>query len=223
MGLFGNWPSPAAGARSGRAQKSEHRILFVCTGNIARSASADLIARQRYGALGLEYSSAGIGALVGHGVAADVAPALHSRAIVVDEHRARQFTGAIGHEQGLILALDRSHRRWILDEWPELVGRVVLLKEAAEIAARALASEGGVDASVSTPSRPATGEASGRRSIEGMPVAEWIARQASHDAAFDLIDPFRRGAEAGERAVAEVEQALEVLLPWYAHAVRHEG
>lgn len=209
MTLFENWPAPDDRTRTRLTRNFADRILFVCTGNIARSASADLMAQQRFADLGLEYSSAGVGALVGHGVARDVAPALERRGIDVRAHTGRQFTEAIGRDAGLILALDHTHRRWILDEWPDLVRRIVLLKEAVAIAA-----SDERDAILSPQDRPSAG---GRRaSTADQPVAESLARSATHSPRFDLADPYRRGPDAGEVAVAEIERALDVFLPWYA-------
>lgn len=56
------------------ASQAPYRVLFVCQGNIARSAAAEAMARASCPtASGLEFSSAGTGAVVGHGVAREVA------------------------------------------------------------------------------------------------------------------------------------------------------
>ncbi|KAF1017383.1 MAG: Low molecular weight protein-tyrosine-phosphatase Wzb [Stenotrophomonas maltophilia] len=43
-------------------------ILFVCVGNICRSPSAEVMLRQSVQGKGIHVSSAGLGALIGHGV-----------------------------------------------------------------------------------------------------------------------------------------------------------
>lgn len=219
--MFGNWPTTGADDRHEHVRGDEGRLLFICTGNVARSAAADLIANQRYGHLELEYSSAGIGALVGHGVAADVAPSLARRGIDVARHAGRQIDATTAFAAGLILVLDVTHRRWLLEEWPQLVDRIVLLREAASLAAEAMRTEHGSTRSeaFASASSPATRDARGRRSRSGVPAAEWLARQAMHTRAFSVADPFRRGADAGETAVAEVDAALATLLPWYSGQV----
>ena len=200
MGEFGSWPTldGATGPRERDAGRDEHRVHFVCTGNIARSASAELLARARFDHVPLTFDSSGVGGLRGRGVAGDVRGALESRGLDGAGHRPRQTTGAMLDASGLILAMDRSHRTWVLDEWPGLVTRIALLGEAAEVAAS------------TDPAALDTG---------GAPVAEWLVRHCTHQARFEVVDPYQRGPEAGEAAVAQIERALDVLVPWYAAAV----
>lgn len=223
MGEFGNWPSLDEAADTS-AVRDEASVLFVCTGNIARSASADVISRARFGDLALRYSSAGIGAVVGHGLASDVVTAVDALGIDPGQHRARQLTRAMLDEAGLVLALDLTHRQWILDEWPDLVTRVALLAEAAEVAARddvrdevraddARNDERAVDVRAVDESSVASSHSRARDAVS---VAEQLVAQCTHDRRFEIVDPFRRGTAAGEAAVARIEQALAVLLPWYA-------
>ena len=204
-GLFGEWPvlEPSGGPGGSVA---ERRLLFVCTGNIARSAAAELLARARGAGLGLEYDSAGVGALVGSGLADDVVAAVRERGVDASGHRAKQATRAVVDAAGLILVAEAEHRGWLLEEWPDLVHRVALLREAAAVASGYSLAEV---------------ELGGEAGEGG--IARRIVEQCGHAPGWGIADPYRRGPARGERAVAEVEAALEALLPRYAAALAAGG
>lgn len=92
------------------------KILFVCTGNICRSPTAEGVFRQRLDARGISHSfhvdSAGT-----HGYHIGEAPDLRSiqaakkRGVTIDTLRARKVHASDFHEFDLILALDRGHLR----------------------------------------------------------------------------------------------------------------
>lgn len=205
--------SGAAHARS----RAPYAVLFVCTGNIARSAAAEIIAAASVPpGSGLEFAGAGTGAVVGSGVASEVQQALVRRGLDVSRHRAQQLTGEMVRGADLVLAMEPEHRRWILDEWPQAVSRTFLLGQAARL----------------LPERPTSGPASagtesaGRESA-GTPTsgppghggtrpdpAEWLRHHGGPALPQDAIaDPFRRGAAAGESAVERVEQDVARLVP----------
>lgn len=119
---------PAAHA----AGPAPYATLFVCTGNIARSASAELLARQRSPEDSrLVFASAGTAAVVGSPVAEEVGAELRERGVPFGEHRAQQLTGEMIRHADIVLAMEGHHRQWILDEWPAAVGKTFLLKHAA--------------------------------------------------------------------------------------------
>lgn len=167
--------------------KDRNTILYVCTGNIARSASAFLISQQRYADLGWNFDSAGIGAVVGSGVAPDIDAELLARGIDIHGYRAKQLTQEIADKAALIVAMDHSHRTWIIREFPHLHSRVVLLKQAQRL-------------------RP---EAEDQNALSYLYKLD--RRVRSRD---DIVDPYQRGAAAAAVAVKEVEEGLAVLLPW---------
>ncbi len=163
-------------------------ILFVCTGNIARSASAELIARHRNINEGWRFESAGIGAVVGSGVAPDIDRELIERGIDISGHRAQQMTRALAEKAALIVAMDSTHRQWIIREFPQFHRKVVLLKQIQ----RAHANGG-----------------------ENSSALEYLTTLNLPEIPADSIaDPFRLGPHAAKKAVEEVEAGLDVLLPW---------
>lgn len=99
-------------------------ILVVCVGNICRSPVGERILA---GLLpNAKVTSAGIGALVGHGADDTAAEVAEARGISLSGHVARQFTNRIGEENDLILVMEEGHRREIAKQAPHLRGRLML-------------------------------------------------------------------------------------------------
>lgn len=179
---------PAAHA----AGPAPYATLFVCTGNIARSASAELLARHRSPEDSrLVFASAGTAAVVGSPVAEEVGAELRERGVPFGEHRAQQLTGEMIRHADIVLAMEGHHRQWILDEWPAAVGKTFLLKHAAR--------------NLSAAHAPVSGMTD---------PAVWLRSHAAAGQPGDgIADPFRKGNEAARRAVTEIQDAIGELLP----------
>ncbi|WP_207908851.1 hypothetical protein [Pseudonocardia endophytica] len=121
------------------------RVLFVCTGNICRSPSAEILTRHLLrGRLGgreaarFDVRSAGVQAVVGSGIhpmaRAQLAPwgldDAHSAGFV-----ARQLRGDVLAGVDLVLGATPRHRSAILEEFPHLLDRTFSLREFARLAA----------------------------------------------------------------------------------------
>ena len=171
--------------------------LFVCTGNIARSASGEVISKHLAAEYGLEdkwiFSSAGTGALVGHGVYEHVANELIKRGYNPEGFASRQLNEQIIENATIILVAEKVHADWIVREWPQHHSKIKLLKQAARIREEA------------------------RRAEPLSYLYSYGARPLDTDR---LEDPYRRGPAAAKVAVDEVEQSLRVILPWLAQAHR---
>lgn len=76
---------------------------------------------------GLRVASAGLSALVGHGVQSDMADIARRLGIEVSGHHAQQFTADLGAAYDLILVMERAHRNEIARLAPHLMGRTLLL------------------------------------------------------------------------------------------------
>jgi protein-tyrosine phosphatase len=93
-----------------------YRICFVCSGNICRSPTAEVVARQLIEAAGLsdqiEVDSAGTGGWhVGDDADARALAALRKRGYPISQHAAKQFQAADFADRDLVVALDSGHVR----------------------------------------------------------------------------------------------------------------
>ena len=100
-------------------------IVTICTGNICRSPVAA-------GALSrllpeVAVSSAGLHALVGHGIDPDSKAAADLFGIAPKDHVARQFSTEIGQAADLLIVMETHHRQEIARRWPQFVGKTFLL------------------------------------------------------------------------------------------------
>lgn len=91
-----------------------YRVCFVCTGNICRSPTAEVVLRAQLARAGLadlvRVDSAGLGDWhVGEGADRRSAAALRARGYDAGAHRARQFAAADFAERDLVVALDSGH------------------------------------------------------------------------------------------------------------------
>ena len=105
----------------GESAPAPFRVVFVCTGNICRSAMAEVVFRWFADSVGLGAhvvsSSAGTGDWhVGERADHRTIEALERRGYDGTRHRARQFTSRDFDENDLVVALDRTHDR-ILQGW----------------------------------------------------------------------------------------------------------
>ncbi|MDO4916766.1 MAG: hypothetical protein Q3974_04015 [Rothia sp. (in: high G+C Gram-positive bacteria)] len=197
MGLFDLSGLRRKTAQSQRQQKSsqsnlpkfsDHHVLFICTGNIARSAAAEILARSMSTESGWTFSSAGIGAVVNHPVAQFVDVELTQRQGDIASHRGKQVTYEMLQQSTLVLVMEIEHLDWIIREWPEFRPKIHLLKQMARLRNEA-----------------------GRRAdpISFMQTTADIPSRKDN-----IADPYRKGPSAAAQAVREIEAALEVIVPW---------
>ena len=111
-------------------------LIFVCTGNICRSSMAEGLARhiwaeRRGGGRALKISSAGIAAWPGEAATPEAVNALRARGIDLSAHKARQLTGELVAQAGLLLVMTKDHKEHVLKKFPQSAGKVFLLAEFA--------------------------------------------------------------------------------------------
>lgn len=104
-----------------------NNILFVCIGNICRSPSAEVMLRRVVAGKGITVSSAGLGALVDHGIDATAQALLLEQGLDASAHRARQITPALLSAADLVLTMERKHVRRITEIAPQASGKTFLL------------------------------------------------------------------------------------------------
>ncbi len=100
------------------------RILVVCLGNICRSPVGARILQQNLPESTV--SSAGLNAVVGHGIDRDFGCVALANNIIVEGHVARQLTQAMCREQDLILVMEPRHIAMLTVIAPQAQGKTLL-------------------------------------------------------------------------------------------------
>jgi protein-tyrosine phosphatase len=183
------------------------RVLFVCTGNICRSAIAEQVFRTRYGSDNIEFSSAGTGALVGNGMPLEAAEISRQLGGVPDAHIARQLTREMIAESDLVIALSREHRSAVVRSHPRANRYAFTLRELARVleahseSARPTLIPRTATAAVGI-LRDAIPIISSQRGYAGRPAVP------DDD---DVIDPYRREQAIYDRSGREIGEAVETI------------
>lgn len=111
-------------------------VIFICTGNICRSAMADGYLKYRLKILGkeqeIQVSSAGT-----HAVEKEQATDYAKKAIAkygadISLHTAKKIDKDVIHKAEYILVMTERHKAHVLKRYPELAGKVQLLGEYAK-------------------------------------------------------------------------------------------
>lgn len=106
------------------------RVLVVCIGNICRSPMAEGLLKNALP--NVQISSAGLGALVGHGADPIALSLMTEAGLDISAHRARSLTDQIARDADLILVMDEQQKQQIAQQYPYTRGKVFRLAEAAK-------------------------------------------------------------------------------------------
>jgi protein-tyrosine phosphatase len=172
-------------------------VLFVCTGNICRSPSAERIFAAQLDPAGpIAVASAGTGAVVGHGIDEPTALVLGRLGADPSGHRAQQLTGELLAGSDLVLTAESSHRAAVLQAQPLGFRQTFTIREFGRLGAGLppLPAPPGVEAL-----RERVAEVAARRGI--VAVAE--------PGADEIGDPFGAGNSAAATTVAQIARAVE--------------
>lgn len=183
------------------------RILTVCTGNICRSPMAQFWMRAALPGDDVQITSAGINAMIGRGM--DAPSALMTERFGGDpsSHVARQLDERILAETDLVIAMAVEHREAAVAIRPALARRAfTILELEALIAAERFSSLRKLAAEI---------DGSPRARLAAMLDALAMRRadvRRSEAESYDVVDPFRRGDEVVQRAVAQLLPAVETVV-----------
>ncbi|OZC62562.1 low molecular weight phosphatase family protein [Rhodococcus sp. 15-725-2-2b] len=163
------------------------RVLFVCTGNICRSPTAERLAAAfaREGGFELTASSAGTQGLTGHAMDPTAATVLTQLGGDPEGFVARRLTPAIAADADLVLTMTAAHRDAVLALAPRQMRRTFTLLEAAGLAA-----------------------ASGASTVATLADARAVHRVDT----LDIGDPYRRDHSVYEQAGELIAETLPQVL-----------
>lgn len=111
-------------------------LLFVCTGNICRSPTAERLAVSRAARLQIpnfRASSAGTRAIIGHPIHAESALVLEKLGGDTSDFAARQLTPKLASRADLVLTMTSAHRDGVLEIAPNKLHMTFTLSEAARL------------------------------------------------------------------------------------------
>jgi protein-tyrosine-phosphatase/phosphohistidine swiveling domain-containing protein len=113
------------------------KVLLVCTANIDRSPLAELILKKMLvaeGIVGVRVDSRGVAALEDRPMSdSSQALLLSEDGILTADHRSSRLVDADVREADVILAMERSHVRFVAERYPSAIGRVFLLSDYARL------------------------------------------------------------------------------------------
>ncbi len=108
------------------------KIMFICTGNICRSAMAEAMLKKMIeGEENIEVCSAGIYADTGDIPTQDAIEVMKDYNIDLTKHRATNIQDSEIEKMDLILCATRSHKLAVIQEYPNLKDKVYTIKEYA--------------------------------------------------------------------------------------------
>lgn len=197
-------------------------ILTVCTGNICRSPLAEHMLRVRLGGFAPVVSSAGTYGLAAQPMTAEaiaLAVAAGVREQDAASHRSRLLEESHLNAPDLILTMTRDHRRAVVELAPARLRSTFTIREFARLAASLsdddlgrAAHEAGDDSAARV-----------RAAVSTVAAQRGVAAQPADPADDDVVDPYGRSWQTYQRAAAQLEPAVDVVVRTLSIALEGNG
>lgn len=111
------------------------KIMFICTGNICRSAMAHWLMKKKLQEIGrkdIEIHSCGVFAENGDGSTYNAIETMKEYNVDLSKHRATNIKNSKIEEMDLILCATKSHKYSVIQMYPQLQDKVYTMKEYIE-------------------------------------------------------------------------------------------
>ena len=181
-------------------------VLFVCTGNICRSALGERLLTTKLSPLNTAFSisSAGTHAMLGGSVPQEIIDFAASKNTSISGHNPQDLTAAKIASADLILTAERTHRSEVVSISPRASAKTFTIKQFARLCEEFDRHVESGEISVTNSLTPGdlVAEIADFRSIAS-PIDV-----ASSD---DVADPYRRSQEAYDLANNEIDRATEQI------------
>jgi protein-tyrosine phosphatase len=174
-------------------------VLFVCTGNICRSPTAEALARRelaRHPGIPIQVSSAGSHALEGNPAASRSMLAASARGASLERHVARELTRRRVRAADLVLCMATEHRPFVLSNDRSAADRTFLLATFARVA-------GGWDWLATSPAG----------------LVALVAEHAREQDGDDIDDPLGQPAEAYAACAERLDGLVSTVIAALAKAM----
>lgn len=181
-------------------------VLFVCTGNICRSALGERLLARKLSSLNtaLSLSSAGTHALLGGAVPQEIIDFAASKNTNFAGHNPQDLTAAKIDSADLILTAERSHRSEVVSLSPRASAKTFTIKQFARLCDEFDSYVQSGEISLAEPISPAD-------LISEIADFRSIASPIDEAASDDVADPYRRSQEAYDLANNQIDKATEEI------------
>lgn len=166
-------------------------VLFVCTGNLARSPYAERRAAHLLADYPMiQFRSAGLPGVPGQPMDEAMAAVLDARCGSPQGHLSRSLTWELLARADVALTFEFAQHMRTLDAWPDQAPKIMGLSQFADIAERLY--------------KPGTGP---------LLIAQAVAAARRDSMTGDIADPHGRGSAAARRCADEIDDLLARILP----------